>query len=57
MNKHIYELTGVTDDEIREYCKTHKYKYNKISVKKDFFKKIQDGKIVRDKNGKLIDKE
>lgn len=56
MNKQVFEQVGITEEEYKQWCKENKKPYYKSSTKTEFFKKIQEGKILKD-NDKLITKK
>ena len=56
INKQILELCGVTEQDYREWCAITGKPMYKESSKREFFKRIQNGQLVKDKNGKLIKK-
>lgn len=56
MNKQIFKHVGVTGAEYRQWCKDNKKASYKPSVKADFFERIQDGRIMRDSDGVLVNK-
>ena len=49
-----FEIAGVTEREYRVWCVENKKPHYDRTVKKYFFTKIREGKIVRDKDGKLV---
>lgn len=57
MNKTAFELAGVTEAEFKAWCKeNHKPSY-KASTRNEFFAKIQDGRLAKDKQtGKFVKK-
>ena len=56
MSKQIRRWVGVTEAEYKAWCKENKKPSYKPETKADFFARIQDGRLVRDANGKLIKK-
>lgn len=55
MNKQIYALYGVTQNEYLAWCKEVKKPSYKLVTKRDFFARLQDGRLVRDeKTFKLV---
>ena len=56
LNKQAFISAGVTIDEYKQWCKDNKKSAYLQSSKEDFFARILDGRLVRDKNGKLIKK-
>lgn len=57
MSNRIFALAGVTEEQYRDWCKDNKKASYKKEVKREFFAKIQNGKIVKDSSGKLVKKE
>lgn len=56
MNKQIYDLCGVTEEDYLKWCElTGKPSY-KTSSKKEFFNRIQNGQLAKDQNGNLVKK-
>lgn len=49
-----FEIAGVTEKEYRVWCIENKKPHYDRAVKKQFFTKIFEGKLVRDKDGKLV---
>lgn len=57
MNRQIFRMLGISEEEYKEWCSNNYLVAYKISTKQEFFDKIQSGQIVRDSNtGKLIEK-
>lgn len=57
INKQAFKLAGVTEKDYKQWCLTNKKSAYKSSTKADFFARIQDGRLVKDKiTGKLIKK-
>lgn len=54
MRNKQFELTGVTESEFKVWCKENKMDPLKESTKKEFFKLVLDGKIVRDSSTNKI---
>lgn len=54
INQKALDLTGVTQFEFERWCKRNKKSAYKKSVQKEFFEGVFSGKIVRDKDGKII---
>lgn len=54
MNKQLEKITGVTDDDYKQWClDNHKPSYlNK--TKRDFYGRILDGRLVKDAAGKKL---
>lgn len=53
MNRQILQKLNITEDDYLIWCKNNKKSSYKREIKEEFFKKILDGKIVRNKNGEL----
>lgn len=54
---HALDIIGVTPIEFIEWCNENNKPVYKNSTKIDFFKKVKEGRIVRDKKtGKLVNK-
>lgn len=53
INKQSQKLVGITEQDFLDWCKENKKPSYKISTKREFFRNIEDGKIIRDENGKL----
>lgn len=53
-NKMPYILFGITEADYKSWCKKKKLPHYKISTKKEFFKLINDDKIIIN-NNKIID--
>lgn len=49
-----FKLARVTFEEYKQWCKDNKKSFSKSEVKKEFFDKITNGKLVRDESGKII---
>lgn len=57
MNKQIYKIAGVTEDDYKQWCKENKKQAYKLESKREFFARLSDGRLVRDPlTGKLIRK-
>lgn len=56
INKNALKLSNITEEEYKKWCKDNNKYFSKPATKKEFFLKIQSGKIVRDKDGKIINK-
>ena len=56
LNKNAFKISGVTQAEYFRWCKENKKPAYLTSTKTEFFRKIQEGKLVRDSEGKLIKK-
>jgi len=57
INKQALELVGVTVDEYLQWCSSSNFPSYRESTKKEFFKRINENRIVRDtKTGLLINK-
>lgn len=56
INKSAFAISGVTEADYLKWCReVHKPAYLKSS-KKEFFKRIQDGRLAKDQDGNLIKK-
>lgn len=56
MNRQCFEITGVTEKDYLDWCKEKKKSPYRTSSKREFFARINDGRLVKDKDGKLIRK-
>lgn len=57
MNKQVFLVAGITEKDYKQWCLDNKKPAYKASTKADFFARIQDGRLVKDKiTGKLIKK-
>lgn len=57
LNRQLKNLTGVTQTDFRDWCKSNKKSMNKLESKQEFFKLVQSGKLIRDElTGKLVRK-
>ena len=57
ITKKIFKVTGITEDDYREWCKTYKKSIHKPENRTEFFQKVLDGRIIRDTTtGKLVNK-
>lgn len=52
MNRQILAEIGITEEDYRTWCNENDKPYYKHKIKKEFFTKIQEGKIVKI-NGKV----
>lgn len=57
MSNNAFVITGVTKEEYIKWCKENKKPSYKTETKKEFFSKIQQGKLIKDSKGNLIKKE
>ena len=57
MNKQILTLVGVSEEEYLDWCKVNKKRRSLLKTKQEFFKRIREGKLVRDEDGKLINRD
>lgn len=57
MNKQILSLVGVSEEEYIDWCKETGRRHSLLKTKREFFERIREGKLVRDKDGKLINKD
>lgn len=53
MSKVSFDLVGVSEMEYMNWCKENNKPWYRRATKVDFFTRIQDGRLVRDKDGKL----
>lgn len=57
MNKQIYSVVGVTENDYKAWCKENNRQAYKAENKRDFFARLADGRLVRDpKTHKLVRK-
>ena len=56
INKNAQKLSNITEEDYRKWCKDNNKYFSKPETKKEFFLKIQTGKIVRDKDGNIVNK-
>lgn len=56
MNKQILQKLNITEEDYLNWCKKYNKTTYKRETKEEFFKKILDGKIVKNKNGELEEK-
>jgi len=57
MNKQIYKIAGVTENDYKQWCKENKRQAYKLESKREFFARLSDGRLVRDPlTGKLVRK-
>lgn len=56
MNKQIYKIVGVTENDYKSWCKENGKQAYKIESKTEFFARLADGRLVKDITGKLIRK-
>lgn len=57
MNKQISKLLNVTEEDYVKWCRLNKRPVYKKESKKEFLKKVQSGKLIRDKEGIYRKKE
>lgn len=57
MNKQILTLVGVSEEEYLNWCKENGKRHSLLKTKREFFERIREGKLVRDENGKLINRD
>lgn len=58
MNRQAFASVGVTEEDYMNWCKKYKKSYYKPEVKREFFARISDGRLVRDTfTGELIKKK
>ena len=53
MNKQILQKLNITEKDYLTWCKNNKKPSYKREIKEEFFKKILDGKIIKNENGEL----
>lgn len=53
INRYAFELSGVTEQEYRAWCKDNNLAAYKTSTKREFFKRIQDGRLRRNALGQI----
>lgn len=57
INKQALDLVGVSIEQYLDYCEQRGLKANYKKTRKEFFKRIKEGRIVMDsKTGELLDK-
>lgn len=56
MNKKAFQIANVTEADYRNWCKDNKKVINAAESRREFFARIQDGRLVKDLNGKIIKK-
>jgi hypothetical protein len=56
INTQAFALRNVTVKQYLEWCELKKKPAYLASTKKEFFERIDSGKIVKDENGHLIEK-
>lgn len=56
MNKKCLDLAGVDENEFYKWCRENKKPTYKTESKREFFSKIQEGKLVRNEKGSIIKK-
>lgn len=56
MNKQLFQEVGITEADYKKWCKDNKKPSYKSETKEEFFARIQDGRLVKDKSGNLIRK-
>lgn len=56
INKQAFEIRGVSVEEYLAYCKKKKWQAYKTSSKRAFFERLDDGRLVKDASGKLVEK-
>lgn len=56
MNRQLNRYVGVTETDYKNWCKENGKPSYKPETKADFFARIQDGRLVKDANGKLVKK-
>lgn len=57
INKQCFEIAGVTEKDYLNWCRENKKSAYKASSKREFFERIQDGRLVKDSmTGQLVKK-
>ena len=56
VNNQAFKLAGVTLDDYNKWCDENKKPRYLPQTKKEFFTRIHDGRLVKDKDGNLIKK-
>lgn len=56
MNKQTFELYGISEKDYEIWCDQNKKNKTSQKAKTEFFKKIINDQLVKDKSGKLIKK-
>lgn len=57
MNKQLTKMTGITEEDYRNWCKENDRPSYKAETKQEFFEMIQNGQLVKDSStGQLIKK-
>lgn len=54
MNKQIFEQVGVKEEDYKKWCKNNDKNYYSKETKEEFFKLIQEKKLVKDSDGSLV---
>ena len=49
-----FSIVGVTEQDYLDWCKENKKPHYRTSTKAEFFKLIQEGKLVKDKSGQVV---
>lgn len=57
INKQLCEMFNVTNDDYRQWCKDNKKAMYKTSSKKEFFERLSDGRLVKDKRSNQLVKQ
>ena len=56
INKQALKLHGITEGEYKNWCRSRRLNVNSLNTKEQFFRWVNEGRIIRDKNGFLIKK-
>lgn len=56
MNKQIYKIMGVTEADYKAWCKDTNRQAYKPENRREFFARLNDGRLVKDEHGKLVKK-
>lgn len=54
MNKQLFELLGITEEDYIKWCRANKRAAYKKSSLKEFIEKVRKGKLVRDEKGIFV---
>lgn len=56
MNQNAFKLAGVTEADYKAWCKENRRPAYKASSRTEFFARIQEGRLVKDADGRLVKK-
>ena len=56
INQRALEMSNVTEQDYINWCKENKKCKSKTASKKEFFQRIQNGKLGKSKDGKVVKK-